>query len=253
MDKPTAIDLKNITVTYNNTTALEDISLEIPQGRLVGIVGPNGAGKSTLLKAIMGLCRLSSGSISILGKPFNKIYQKLAYVPQRASVDWDFPINVYDVVMMGRYGHLGWFGRPGKKDKEIVLDALKKVDMLELKDRHISELSGGQQQRVFLARALAQEAEIYLLDEPFSGVDAKTENAILDILKELCDTGKTVIVVHHDLNTVSAYFNWVVLLNKKLIAVGPIKETLTPENVQKTYGLGKVFRFCIDHQVEQDV
>ncbi len=251
MSKQNALDLQNITVTYNNTVALEDVSFAIPQGLLVGIVGPNGAGKSTLLKTIMDLIKPTKGSITILDKPYKKIYKKIAYVPQRVSVDWDFPINVYDVVMMGRYGHLGWFRCPGKDDKKIVLDALQKVGMLKLQDRHISELSGGQQQRVFLARALAQQADVYLLDEPFSGVDAQTEVAILNILKQLSScakasadqsySGKTVIVVHHDLNTVNAYFNWVILLNKKLIAAGPIKEVLTSENIGRTYGIGKAF------------
>jgi manganese/zinc/iron transport system ATP- binding protein len=251
VNKP-AIALNNITVTYDHHNALNDITLSIPQAKLVGIVGPNGAGKSTLLKTIIGIIRPLSGVVNILGKSYKKMYQQIAYVPQRTTVDWDFPINVFDTVMMGRYGHLGWFERPGEKDQAITKAALEKVDLWSLKDRHINELSGGQQQRVFLARALAQEAEIYLLDEPFSGVDAKTEIAILNILQELSDAGKTVIVVHHDLNTVNAYFNWIVLLNKQLIATGPAKEVLSPENIQKAYGVGKYFSFCIDQSEHHD-
>lgn len=246
MKEITAIDIHAITVFYNNIPAIEDITLSIPQGLLVGIVGPNGAGKSTLLKTIIGLMPATSGSIELLGQPFSKIYKKIAYVPQRTTVDWDFPINVFDVVMMGRYAHLGWLKKPSAHDQKIVIDALEKVGMIDLKDRHISQLSGGQQQRIFLARALAQEADLYLLDEPFSGVDAKTELSILTILKELSDSGKTVIVVHHDLNTVNAYFNWVILLNKRLIAAGPMSSTLTTSTIEKTYGMGKIIGFGLD-------
>ena len=245
MDKQTALDIHTIWVSYNSTPALERISISIPRGALLGIIGPNGAGKSTLLKAIMGLVKPASGTIKIFGKPITQQRKSIAYVPQRASVDWDFPINVFDVVMMGRYGHLGWFGRPGPRDKKIVRDALEAVGMEQLAHRHISQLSGGQQQRVFLARALAQKAQIYLMDEPFAGVDARTERVILDILMRLSDEGKAVIVVHHDLHTVQTYFTTALLLNQRLVASGPVAQVVTPGNIEQAYGAGKAFEFVI--------
>lgn len=230
-----ALEIDDLTVSYDLKPILWDVDINISLGRLVAIVGPNGAGKSTLIKSILNLIKPVSGRIKILSKSYKDVRKRIAYVPQRNSVDWDFPTTVFDVVMMGRYGHIGWIKRPRSKDKEIVYDALLKVDMIDYKDRQISELSGGQQQRVFLARSLVQQADIYLMDEPFQGVDAKTEKAIVDILKNLKENNKTVIVVHHDLETVDKYFDDVILLNKKIIAYGTVKEVFTPEMIKKTY------------------
>lgn len=230
-----AVRIFDLTVSYDLKPVLWDIDLEIPLGALVAVVGPNGAGKSTLIQAALGLVKRVSGEVTFLGEPYKDVQKKIAYVPQRGSVDWDFPTTVFDVVLMGRYGHIGWIKRPGKVDKEKVIDALTKVNMLEFRDRQISELSGGQQQRVFLARALVQEAEVYLMDEPFVGVDAKTEKAIILLLKELKARNKTVIVVHHDLQTVKAYFDYVTLLNRKVIAFGKVEDVFTDENIRITY------------------
>lgn len=242
-----AIKIFDLTVSYDLKPVLWDIDLEIPLGALVAVVGPNGAGKSTLIQAILGLVKRVSGEVSFLGKPYQSVQKRIAYVPQRGSVDWDFPTTVEDVVLMGRYGHIGWIKRPTKKDREKVVDALKKVDMLEFKHRQISELSGGQQQRVFLARALVQEADIYLMDEPFVGVDAKTEKAIVLLLKELKDENKTVLVVHHDLQTVKAYFDYVTLLNRKVIAFGRVEDVFTDELVKKTYQAHSLIKNGEDH------
>ena len=241
-----AVKIDDLTVSYNQKPVLWDIDLEIPKGVLMAIVGPNGAGKSTLIKSILGIINPLAGTVSIEGKPYKSQKKKIAYVPQRGSVDWDFPTQVLDVVMMGTYGNLGWFKRPGKKEKEESLKALEKVGMLDFKDRQISQLSGGQQQRVFLARALVQNAEIYFMDEPFQGVDATTERAIISLLKELKDQGKTVIVVHHDLDTVTEYFNWVTLLNVKVIASGNVEEYFTAENLKKCYGTKHSFEYILN-------
>jgi manganese/zinc/iron transport system ATP- binding protein len=230
------IEIHDLSVAYERKPVLWDVDLSLPEGQLIGIIGPNGAGKSTLLKAIMGLLPLNSGYIQINGKPLEEMRHKISYVPQRESVDWDFPTSVYEVVMMGRYGQLGLFNRPKKSDKEIVMDSLRKVGMDNFKDRQISQLSGGQQQRVFLARALAQQADIYFMDEPFAGVDAATEKAIIELLGEMSAQNKTVIVVHHDLQSVAKYFDWIILLNMRLVASGPINEAFTPELLQETYG-----------------
>ncbi|WP_249435741.1 metal ABC transporter ATP-binding protein [Paenibacillus sp. Marseille-Q4541] len=223
-------------VAYHKKPVLEDITFTVPEGKLIGILGPNGAGKSTLIKAALGLVPTISGEVKIYGKSYKEQRKRIGYVPQRESVDWDFPTNALDVVMMGRYGRLGWFKRPGKKEKEIALDCLRKVGMGDFYNRQISQLSGGQQQRVFLARALAQDADIYFMDEPFAGVDALTEKAIIALLSDLKEQGKTVLVVHHDLATVEEYFDHVMLLNGKLIASGPTDTTFTSELLQKTYG-----------------
>lgn len=231
-----AIKVEDLTLAYNEKPALWDIDLEVPPGVLMAIVGPNGAGKTTLIKAMLGLLKPVAGSVTIFGKPYKAQRRMLAYVPQRRSVDWDFPTNVLDVVLMGRYGELGWFKRPGSKDREMAMEALEKVGMTDFSRRQISELSGGQQQRVFLARALVQNANIYLMDEPFQGVDATTERTIIDLLKSLRAEGKTVVVVHHDLQTVSDYFDWVMLLNVRKIASGPVEETFTDDNLRLAYG-----------------
>lgn len=231
-----AVEVHDFSVAYRRRPVIWGIDFAIPKGLLVGIVGPNGAGKSTLIKGILGLVPSTSGWVKIFGKPYNEQRRLVGYVPQRESVDWDFPTSVFDVVLMGRYGHLGLIKRPRKEDKEIAWECLRRVGMTDYANRQISQLSGGQQQRVFLARALAQDADVYFMDEPFAGVDAATESAILDLLGHLRNNGKTVIVVHHDLQTVSEYFDWVLLLNMRLIAVGPKEEMFTVENLQKTYG-----------------
>jgi manganese/zinc/iron transport system ATP- binding protein len=228
--------VEDLTVAYRESPVLWDVDLEVPEGTLMAIVGPNGAGKSTLIKSILGLVQSSAGQVLIYGKPYRDQRDKVAYVPQRGSVDWDFPTNALDVVMMGRYGHLGWLRRPGRTERKQSLDALVKVGMEQFADRQISQLSGGQQQRVFLARALVQDASIYLMDEPFQGVDATTESAIVTVLQELQATGRTVLVVHHDLETVPEYFNRVLLLNVRSIASGLVEQVFTPENLRKTYG-----------------
>ncbi|HEY0075179.1 MAG TPA: metal ABC transporter ATP-binding protein, partial [Abditibacteriaceae bacterium] len=231
-----ALEVHDVTVAYHRRPVLWDVDFALPAGNLIAIVGPNGAGKSTLLKAVMGLLPLASGWIKIHGKPFHQQRQIIGYVPQRESVDWDFPTNALDVVTMGTYGRLGWLRRPGKTERDLAMQCLEHVGMAPFAQRQISQLSGGQQQRVFLARALAQQAQIYFMDEPFAGVDAATESAIVTLLRELKAQNKTVLVVHHDLETVREYFDWVVLLNMRVIACGPTDETFTHENLQKTYG-----------------
>lgn len=238
------LEVSDLTVAYGNLAALYNITFQIPKGKLVGIVGPNGAGKSSLIKAIMGLIPIQSGSVKIFGLPLKKALRHIGYVPQKESVDWDFPVNVFDVVMMGRYGHLGLFKRPTVNDRTIVLQALKKVHMEQYVDRHISELSGGQQQRIFLARALAQESDLYFLDEPFAGVDAATEHAIIQVLSELKQNEKTLLVVHHDLTTAPVYFDYLILLNKQLVAHGPTEKVFTLDNLQKAYE-GKLNAFSL--------
>lgn len=230
------LEVHDLSVTYHQKPALYGIDLTVPTGKLVGIVGPNGAGKSTFIKAVMGLLPLSSGWVKVFDKPYQENCHRVGYVPQRESVDWDFPVNVMDVVLMGRYGRVGLGRRPGKQDREVARAALDKVNMLPYADRQIGNLSGGQQQRVFLARALAQESDLYLMDEPFAAVDATTEAAIVELLRDLRQRGKTVLVVHHDLSTVREYFDMVMLLNMRLLAFGPIQEVFTAENLQQTYG-----------------
>lgn len=229
------IEVEDMTVAYHTKPVLWDVDLDIPKGILMAIVGPNGAGKSTLIKAMLDLIKPISGNVLFNGGSYKSQRKHIGYVPQSESVDWDFPANALDAVMMGRYGELGWLKRPKAKDRELAMDALVKLGMEEFADRQISQLSGGQQQRVFLARALVQEADIYFMDEPLKGVDAKTEKAIMELLKEMRDNGKTVIVVHHDLQTVEEYFDWVVLLNTQIIASGPVEEAFTDENIRKTY------------------
>ena len=230
------LEVHDLTAGYHKKPVLWGIDLKVPKGKLVGIVGPNGAGKSTLIKAAMGLVPPSSGWVKIFGKPYTENRRRVGYVPQRESVDWDFPVTVMDVVMMGRYGHVGWFKRPKKADREIASDCLNKVKMLPFANRQISNLSGGQQQRVFLARALAQESDVYFMDEPFAGVDAATESAIITLLHELREKGKTLLVVHHDLPTARNYFDQLLLLNMRVVAYGDTEDVFTYELLQKTYG-----------------
>ena len=231
-----AIEVTDLTVAYQEKPVLWDVDLDVPPGVLLSIVGPNGAGKTTLIKAILGLVRPAAGNVLIYDKPYEAQRRIVGYVPQRGTVDWDFPTNVLDVVMMGRSGALGWIRRPRRQEREQAMSALEKVGMEGYATRQISQLSGGQQQRVFLARALVQDSTVYLMDEPFQGVDATTERAIVDLLQELRANGKTVVVVHHDLQTVTDYFDWVMLLNIRRIASGPVEETFTPENLRETYG-----------------
>ncbi len=231
-----SIEVTDLTVAYRDKPVLWDIDLNVPSGLLMAIVGPNGAGKTTLIKAMLGLVRAAAGQTLIYGKPYAEQRRLVGYVPQRGSVDWDFPSSVLDVVMMGRYGALGWIRRPGRRERELAFAALDKVKMRDFADRQISQLSGGQQQRVFLARALVQDAQIYFMDEPFQGVDATTERAIVTLLQELRAAGKTVIVVHHDLQTVPEYFDWVTLLNVRKIASGPVNDVFTEENLRLAYG-----------------
>ena len=237
-----ALEVHDLTVAYDSKPVLWDVDIEIPVGKLVAIVGPNGAGKTTLIKASLGLIKSTSGQVTFPSLHTDKICNKISYVPQSGSVDWDFPATVLDVVMMGRYGHLGWFKRPGKAEKKMALETLKTVGMVDYANRQISQLSGGQQQRVFLARALIQEADIYFMDEPFKGVDAQTEKSIVSLLKSLKEQGKTVIVVHHDLQTVPEYFEWVTLINLRIIATGPVSEVFTKENLKITYGDRTLFK-----------
>ena len=235
LDHP-AIEVYDLTVAYREKPVLWDIDLLVPRGVLMAIVGPNGAGKSTLIKAVLGLVPAAAGQVLVHGKPYDQQRQLVAYVPQRGSVDWDFPTSVLDVVMMGRYGSLGWIRRPGAKEKQLALEALDKVDMADFAGRQISQLSGGQQQRVFLARALVQAAEVYLMDEPFQGVDAKTERAIIMVLQELRAAGKTVVAVHHALQTVREYFDSVMILNVRRISSGTVDEAFTEEALRTAYG-----------------
>jgi len=231
-----AVEVTDLTVAYSDKPVLWDVDLSVPQGVLMAVVGPNGAGKTTLIKAMLDLVPISAGRVLIAGRPYDEQRRKVAYVPQRGSVDWDFPTTALDVVMMGRYGALGWIKRPGAREKQASMEALEKVGMTAFAHRQISQLSGGQQQRVFLARSLVQDADVYLMDEPFQGVDATTERAIVTLLQELRASGSTVIVVHHDLQTVAEYFDWVTLLNVRRIASGPTAEVFTEPNLRAAYG-----------------
>ena len=230
------LDVHDVTVAYQRKPVLWHVDLTLTEPTLLGIIGPNGAGKSTLIKAILGLVPLVSGSVHMFGQPVSQERRRVGYVPQRESVDWDFPVSVLDVVLMGTYGHLGWFRRPGAAEKAWARQCLDMVGLGELESRQIGQLSGGQQQRTFLARALAQQADIYLMDEPFAGVDAATERAIFALLVKLREQGKTVLVVHHDLRTVASYFDRVALLNVRLVAAGPTRQAFTEDNLRKTYG-----------------
>ena len=234
--KKITFEVHDVTVTYQYKPVLWGIDFQLPEAQRIAIVGPNGAGKSTLLKAMMGLLPLSSGTVALYGSPIKQKRSIVAYVPQRSEVDWNFPITVSEVVMMGRRGRLPFYRRESALDREYADRALEQVGMIDFKERQISQLSGGQQQRVFIARALAQDASIYVLDEPFAGVDAATERAIADLFIALQNDGKTVVAVHHDLHTIGDYFSWCLMLNLRLIAVGSVEQVFTAENLQKTYG-----------------
>jgi len=236
MKTTTAVQVNDLTVAYRESPVLWDVDLDVPPGVLMAIVGPNGAGKTTLIKTILGLIRPVAGQVRILGQPYGRQRRQVGYVPQRGSVDWDFPTTVLDVVLMGTYGQLGWFRRPGQREVTAARESLEKVGMIDFADRQISQLSGGQQQRVFLARALVQDAQVYFMDEPFQGVDATTERAIVTLLQELRNQLRTVLVVHHDLSTVRDYFDWVTILNVRKIASGPVSEVFTDENLHRAYG-----------------
>lgn len=230
------LEVHDLSVSYARKPVLWGVDFTLPAGCIAGIVGPNGAGKSTLLKSIMGLISGSSGYVKLFGESLNDVRHRVSYVPQRESVDWDFPVSVLDVVLMGRYAKVGLLRSIGRRDKEVAMDCLARVGMQSFFKRQISQLSGGQQQRVFLARALAQEADLYFMDEPFAGVDAATEQAIIGLLRDMAAAGKTIVVVHHDLQSARDYFNWIILLNMHLIAAGPTQEVFTDEKVQQTYG-----------------
>ncbi|MBH24690.1 MAG: manganese ABC transporter ATP-binding protein [Myxococcales bacterium] len=245
-----ALEVRDMTISYDREPVVEGVTLTIPQGRVVGILGPNGAGKSTLIKGVLGLLETDHGEVRVFGGELSGSRQEVVYVPQRGSVDWDFPVTVKDVVLMGRYGRLGLFGRPSAEDRRIAWEAMAKMGIEALADRQISEMSGGQQQRVFLARALAQEGRLLFMDEPFVGVDASTEAAIVELLHEMRDQGRTVVVVNHDLQTAREYFDELILLNKRLIAYGPVKQVFTAPLLSKTYG-GRlaVFRDHDDQEI----
>lgn len=235
-DASVPLSIYDLTVAYHRKPVIWDISFDLPPGKLIGVVGPNGAGKSTLLKAVMDLIPRASGRVRVFGDTYRRNRHRVGYVPQRESVDWQFPVNARDVVTMGLYDEIGWCRPVLKRHREQAMEALGRVGIAELANRQISQLSGGQQQRTFLARALVQDADLYLMDEPFAAVDAATERAIVDILHELKNRQKTAVVIHHDLQTVPEYFDYVVLLNMRVVAHGPVKTIFTPENLNKTYG-----------------
>jgi manganese/zinc/iron transport system ATP- binding protein len=240
-DSGLAIEVADLTVAYGERPALWDVDLDVPTSTLMAIVGPNGAGKTTLIRAVLGLVKPAAGTVRVFGRSYREQRRLVAYVPQRGTVDWDFPTSVLDVVTMGRYGSLGWLRRPGRPEREAALAALEQVAMADYADRQISQLSGGQQQRVFLARALVQGAHVYLMDEPFQGVDATTERAIVHLLQQLREDGRTVVAVHHDLQTVPEYFDSVTLLNVRVVASGRVEEVFTDENLRATYGARAAF------------
>ncbi|WAA12746.1 metal ABC transporter ATP-binding protein [Fervidibacillus halotolerans] len=230
------LEVEGVSAAYRKNTVLNDVSFSIPKGSLTGIVGPNGAGKSTLIKVLLELHPKLSGNVYFFGTSLKKVKSKVGYVPQRGSVDWDFPTDALDVVMMGMYGQIGWLKWPKKIHRKKAMEVLDKVGMADFSHHQISELSGGQQQRVFLARALIQDADLYFMDEPLAGVDAATERAIMAILRELKNKGKTVLVVHHDLQTVEDYFDRVLFLNRTVVAHGNTSSTFTTQNIEKAYG-----------------
>ena len=233
--RPPLLEFHDVTVAYGRRPVLWNIDLTIDEPCLFGIIGPNGAGKSSLLKAALGLVPLAGGTVSFFGRPFAEVRGRVGYVPQRETVDWDFPVSVSDVVLMGTYGRLGWFRRPGPRERELARESLARVGLADVAGRQIGKLSGGQQQRVFLARALAQQADVYVLDEPMAGVDARSQELIFGVLSELRDAGCLVVVVHHDLRTAATWFDRVALVDMRLVATGPTSSVLTPDNLERTY------------------
>ena len=229
------VEFHDVTVAYGRRPVLWNIDLTISEPCLFGIVGPNGAGKSTLLKAALGLVPLAGGEVRLFGEPLDRVRRRVGYVPQRETVDWDFPVSVMDVVLMGTYSRVGWLRRPGAAERAVARESLARVGLEDLAGRQIGRLSGGQQQRVFLARALAQQADVYFLDEPMAGVDARSQEQILTVLSGPRELGKLVIVVHHDLRAVTDWFDAVALIDMRLVATGPTRETLTPDNLRRTY------------------
>lgn len=242
MTENVCISVENLQVAYNRQIALDTLSVTIPQGKITGIIGPNGSGKTTMLKAILGLIPSVSGEIRFFGKHLNQVRDKVAYVPQRESVDWDFPASVTDVVAMGRLNPAKWWQRVGQEDKRIIEAALNQVGLTAFRHRQIGQLSGGQQQRVFLARALAQQASLIVMDEPFVGVDMASQESILHVLQQLRDEGKSIVIVHHDLSTVASYFDYVLLLNNGLVACGETAKVLQPSELKKAYGQSVIFQ-----------
>lgn len=232
---PLALSVRDLTVAYGASPVLWDVDVDVPQGSLTAVIGPNGAGKSTLLKASLGLVPVLAGTVSFFGRSLRDVRTEVAYVPQRSEVDWGFPVDVLEVALMGTYGRLGWFRRPGAKEREWAMACLEKVGMVDLARRPIGELSGGQQQRAFLARALAQDAQLTLMDEPFAGVDQPTEETVVAVLREMRSAGKTVVAVHHDLQTAADYFDRAVLLNVSLVEQGEARTVLTPETIARAY------------------
>ncbi len=235
--KQNCIKIEDLTMAYHEKPVLWDIDATVQKNSITAIVGPNGAGKSTLLKGILGLLKPLSGHIEIFDKPVREVLNKIAYVPQTGSVNWDFPTTVLDVVTMGQYVHLGWIRRPGKRERQLAMTALQKMGMADFANRQISQLSGGQRQRVFLARAICQDADLYIMDEPLAGVDRKTEGIIMDLLKQFQKNDKTVVAVHHDLNSLQAYFDHVIVLNKVVVSQGTLEEALTKAAIDQAYGM----------------
>lgn len=236
LPKDAPLNIRDLTVAYHRKPVIWDVDLTVPSAQLVGLVGPNGAGKSTLMKACLDLIPRTSGEVFMMGLPYNQVRQRVAYVPQRESVDWDFPVSALEVVTMGLYAELGWLRRVNKRAKARAMAALERVGLAELAQHQIGQLSGGQQQRIFLARALVQSADLYFMDEPFAAVDAATERAIIEVLRTLKQQGKTVIVIHHDLSTVPHYFDWTVMMNMRIVAAGPTSNVFNQDNLRKTYG-----------------
>ncbi len=245
------LSIRDLTVAYQRQPVLWDIDYDAPASRLVAIVGPNGAGKSTLIKSMLGLLPILSGDVRFFGRPYQDVRLRVGYVPQRTSVDWDFPVSALDVVTMGLYGRIGWCRPVRAEHRRLALAALERMELAEYAGRQISQLSGGQQQRVFLARALVQDADLYLMDEPFAGVDSATERSIISILREWRHAGKTALVVHHDLQTVAEYFDDVVMLNLRLIATGPVSTVFTNENLRRTYGGKLALLDQVGHEMSQ--
>jgi manganese/zinc/iron transport system ATP- binding protein len=228
--------IRDLTVAYNRTVVLKDVQADIKRGQAIGVIGPNGGGKSTLLKAILGIAPVVNGSVTLFGKPAIQMRSRMAYVPQREAVDWDFPVTVQDVALMGRYPRVGWIRRPGRQDREVASEMLQRVGMFERRGAQIGQLSGGQQQRVFIARALAQEADVLLLDEPMNGIDAATQEVILAVIEEQRKAGKVVLLATHDLVSASCACDCLCCVNERMVSYGPLDETYTPENLAKTYG-----------------